>query len=189
MVKCPKCHSAKVAPIMYGMPSYEGFQEAERGEVILGGCIVMPGQPDYGCLDCKHQWSKESMPATAITKVRFKCWENGPGFVDDMQRWVYEVYPDEKMLCYTYRGQSRKCESKEEASCSANKALEFYRQLKKAVFADPSEIISCEVCDGCSYQLQISFCDGRKEIVDGDIGAGTIDDMVLKFLHKKFEVL
>lgn len=185
-INCPKCQSSHVAPIMYGMPSYEGFQASEREEVILGGCIIMPGQPDYGCLDCEHQWSKESLPTTAITKVRFKMWENGPGFVDDMQTWIYEVYPDGRMIKYTYRGQNKKYEDKEKATCTDKKVIEFYRQLKKVVFADPKDIIIGEVCDGCSFQLQITFCDGRKEIVNGDIGGGTIDELVLHFLNKKF---
>lgn len=52
------------------------------------------------------------MPATAITKVRLKCWENGPGFVDMMQKWIYEIYPDGTMRCYTNRGDNKKYETK-----------------------------------------------------------------------------
>lgn len=42
---------------------------------MLGGCMIGPGQPDCGCLDCDYRWSLETLPVTAITKVRFKIWE------------------------------------------------------------------------------------------------------------------
>lgn len=88
------------------------------------------------------------------------------------------------MVGYSYWGQSRKYQWKEEAVCSTNKVMSFYRQLKKSVFADPKDIDVCQVCDGCSYQLQITFTDGRRKIVNGDLGGGTIDRLVLKFLPK-----
>jgi len=31
-----------VVPIMYGLPTEEGFAAARRGEIALGGCIVTP---------------------------------------------------------------------------------------------------------------------------------------------------
>lgn len=53
---CPKCKSKNVRKIMYGYPSYEAFEKAEAGKIVLGGCCISPDNPDYGCLDCKHQW-------------------------------------------------------------------------------------------------------------------------------------
>lgn len=55
--KCPHC-GGKVVPILYGEPSNEGFQMAERGEVALGGCIVRERMPDYQCLQCEHLFRK-----------------------------------------------------------------------------------------------------------------------------------
>ena len=57
-MKCPKCQSIHVAPILYGMPRGDAFEMAERGEVIFGGCECLEGQLDYGCLDCKFEWLK-----------------------------------------------------------------------------------------------------------------------------------
>ncbi len=48
---CPSCGATMMA-IVYGMPSYELFQAAERGEVILGGCLVSEDNPTVHCPDC-----------------------------------------------------------------------------------------------------------------------------------------
>jgi len=43
MAVCPFCReNDEVIPILYGFPSDEGFRDAERGEVYLGGCIIGP---------------------------------------------------------------------------------------------------------------------------------------------------
>jgi len=38
--KCPKCGSKNSVKIVYGMPSFKLFQEAEAGKVKLGGCCI-----------------------------------------------------------------------------------------------------------------------------------------------------
>ena len=103
MVICPKCRSDRTAPILYGYPSHEAFEAEERGELILGGCEMIDGMPheDYGCLDCGYRWSKELLPATQITKIRYKVVENGPCTIDFQQSWVYEIYPDGRCKEYT----------------------------------------------------------------------------------------
>ena len=37
----------RVVPIMYGLPTEEGFAAAERGEIALGGCLVGPGNKQH----------------------------------------------------------------------------------------------------------------------------------------------
>ena len=54
--KCPECSSAGVVPILYGMPTREAWEAAERGEFVLGGCTVDEGQPTWSCSACGHQW-------------------------------------------------------------------------------------------------------------------------------------
>ena len=54
--KCPKCDSDKVAPIVFGYPSNELFEWADRGEVSLGGCCVTPNDPEWHSKDCEYQW-------------------------------------------------------------------------------------------------------------------------------------
>ena len=50
--KCPHCGSARVIPIVYGLPGPELFQAAERGEVALGGCLVDDRNPMWHCNGC-----------------------------------------------------------------------------------------------------------------------------------------
>jgi len=50
---CPKCgKSDAIVPIMYGMPAGEAMEEAERGEIALGGCMVGDIDPGYSCRRC-----------------------------------------------------------------------------------------------------------------------------------------
>jgi hypothetical protein len=50
--RCPACGSGDAVRIAYGYPSLELGQAAERGEVVLGGCLVGPESPDYECRRC-----------------------------------------------------------------------------------------------------------------------------------------
>ena len=45
-----------------------------------------------------------------------------------------------------------------------------------------TEIIECKVCDGCSYELTITYKDNRKKKMHGDLGGGTVDKTVTDFL-------
>ena len=44
----------------------EGMEAVERGELILGGCFIMPGQPDWKCTAWGHQWFDADHP----TRIR-----------------------------------------------------------------------------------------------------------------------
>lgn len=54
--KCPECGSSRTARIVYGYPSPELIEQASRGEVVLGGCVIWPEQPVRACLACGHEW-------------------------------------------------------------------------------------------------------------------------------------
>ena len=43
-------------PIEYGMPGLELIEMENRGEVKVGGCIVMPDNPRWHCKDCENEW-------------------------------------------------------------------------------------------------------------------------------------
>ncbi len=53
-IKCPYCGSEHIAEYLRGLPVFdEELQKAvENGEVIIAGCLVYPGDPDYRCRDC-----------------------------------------------------------------------------------------------------------------------------------------
>lgn len=53
---CPYCGSNNVKPIVYGYPSEVLLDEAERGEVALGGCVVSGLDPDMKCNECGKLW-------------------------------------------------------------------------------------------------------------------------------------
>ena len=58
--KCPMCKQKTGVNITYGHPSEETFKMAERNEAVLGGCMHLIGAPDRQCLDCGHQWPKQT---------------------------------------------------------------------------------------------------------------------------------
>ncbi len=53
-IVCPRCGKGGQRPIVYGLPTGEGGERAERGEVVLGGCFVMPA--DTACPACGLEW-------------------------------------------------------------------------------------------------------------------------------------
>ena len=57
--KCPKC-GGKVVKIVYGEPCPELFEQAERKEVVLGGCCIHEdGDPQWACVECEQAFIKE----------------------------------------------------------------------------------------------------------------------------------
>ena len=64
-MRCPACGSARTAPVVYGLPGGDTLAKAERGEAILGGCVITPDlvQDDRGCIDCGARWSELERPA------------------------------------------------------------------------------------------------------------------------------
>lgn len=53
---CPECQGDRTVPIIYGFPSQEIFEAAERGEVAIGGCVLEAHNPDWACPACEHRW-------------------------------------------------------------------------------------------------------------------------------------
>ncbi|HEY6559929.1 MAG TPA: hypothetical protein VI072_21745 [Polyangiaceae bacterium] len=53
---CPSCGSPDVVRVIHGMPDEEAEAAARRGEVVLGGCLVWPGKPDWHCRACEHEF-------------------------------------------------------------------------------------------------------------------------------------
>ena len=54
---CPKCGSEQVLPIAYGLPGPEMWEMANRGEIVLGGCVV--DSPQWSCQACGWRWGNE----------------------------------------------------------------------------------------------------------------------------------
>ena len=58
MKKCPKC-GERLIEIVYGRPDPELFEASERGEVILGGCLINGDDPEYRCKKCRLDYSRD----------------------------------------------------------------------------------------------------------------------------------
>ena len=49
-IVCPICEqSDEVIPISNGEPTSKIMKKANKGEVKLGGCVIMKGGPNYYC--------------------------------------------------------------------------------------------------------------------------------------------
>lgn len=49
---CPRCGSTALVPVIYGYPDPQLFEREERGEVLLGGCVIQPDAPAVVCRRC-----------------------------------------------------------------------------------------------------------------------------------------
>ena len=58
MIRCPKCKGLSTIPIVYGKPGPDLLAAADRGLVILAGCVAREeSQPSRQCLDCNFSWA------------------------------------------------------------------------------------------------------------------------------------
>ncbi len=61
MPTCPRC-GQRGTPIVYGDPTVDAVEQAQRGELILAGCLVQAGAPTHACPRCQHQWGRLQLP-------------------------------------------------------------------------------------------------------------------------------
>ena len=54
--RCPNCKQKTGVNIIYGLPDEELWEQSQRKEVALGGCMQTLDAPDRQCLSCDHQW-------------------------------------------------------------------------------------------------------------------------------------
>ena len=66
-MKCPNCACEKVLEIVYGKPPSDILEAADRGEVILGGCVISKDSPKMQCSFCGYKWIPK------ISMICFKC--------------------------------------------------------------------------------------------------------------------
>ncbi|MEJ6001319.1 hypothetical protein [Paucibacter soli] len=56
-LRCPACGKPSGVNILFGFPSPEAMDAAERGEIALGGCCLPCEPVHHRCLDCGHEWA------------------------------------------------------------------------------------------------------------------------------------
>ncbi|MBK1725059.1 hypothetical protein CKO23_23185 [Thiocystis violacea] len=54
--RCPDCGHKTGVAILYGYPTQEAQEAAERQEVVLGGCCCELNAPERQCIRCGHTW-------------------------------------------------------------------------------------------------------------------------------------
>ncbi|MFO1407264.1 MAG: hypothetical protein U1F08_07005 [Steroidobacteraceae bacterium] len=42
--------------ILYGYPTEEAFLAEQRGELVLGGCMMEVDDPTHACTECGERW-------------------------------------------------------------------------------------------------------------------------------------
>ena len=72
---CPNCGSTDFRLICYGLPTDETLEKADRDEVVLGGCTIWNGMPDWRCKNCDHAWFDPSDPARISWDEQMKALE------------------------------------------------------------------------------------------------------------------
>lgn len=57
-VKCDFCGSEHCAKILYGRihETEQLRKDLATGKVVLGGCMVYDGMPEWRCLTCGKEW-------------------------------------------------------------------------------------------------------------------------------------
>ena len=153
--KCIRCGSKNVLNIVYGYPSSELGQDARDGKVVLGGCCIEEGSPDYYCKDCTQEWNIIQAIESAYQKIRIiKASIGGYG-----GPW-YEVEIDLVKLKVSWCGKEINAEEMHEESVE-HKINKYNREslLEILKILDllnwKSEYMDNSVRDGTQWSLEI----------------------------------
>ena len=77
--KCERCGSDRVVPILYGFPTCDMFEAAERGDVGIGGCVVTGEDPEWLCRACDKRFGAGTPDVSGLAAVFFpKTMPGGP---------------------------------------------------------------------------------------------------------------
>jgi hypothetical protein len=151
--KCPSCGSKNSAKIVYGMPSYELYEEIEQGKVVLGGCCIMEYAPQYFCKDCKYEWNKNEVIDNAYRSI-----SNIKAYVGGYSGPNYEVELDfeNKQLIWNGKGNLDETEESVIKTMDVDEYNNIIEELKiinllnwKANYIDPG------VLDGTQWSVEI----------------------------------
>lgn len=165
----------------------ELLEAAERGDVELGGCEVYYANEKHFRRECEKKWSHFTLSADQIVKIRYKKWNVGLGLLEWARMHVYEIFPDGRMRHYMYKGTSRKYVSRDVYQLEKCEIESVMKDLFRAVdryFMDPDYI---DVMDGNAYELQITYSDNDKEIIEGSVGEGSEVSRLLEEFISKYE--
>lgn len=185
--QCPKCGSKNSLRIIYGMPSYELFEEAEAGKVKLGGCCVIEGGPEYFCKDCEHEWNREQAIDAAYNKIT-KIKTSVGGYFGGYYNVEIDLVNLKTIWSQWGGGAEEESINKTIRESTANK---FVEQLKMVDLLNwKAKYIEQDVCDGTQWSVEI-MADGRTIKKHGDNKFPKEWDMFCKMIReitsKKFK--
>jgi len=99
--------------LVHGLPSVETFEAAERGEFVLGGCVMDPGPtPRWACAQCERAlgWEAEAeFAAPQVGLTRVATWNlrlcPSPGYArgSEVARWQEKLAADIWLLTEVHR--------------------------------------------------------------------------------------
>ena len=86
--ECPDCGCGNILPVCYGSPGSEMQDEARRGEIILGGCVLQDA--NWYCSDCFNRWP-EDPPPQSLPGI--------PSGISSRRRWsLHRSRPTSRLL-------------------------------------------------------------------------------------------
>lgn len=149
--KCPACHSLNVIRMIYGMPEYELFQEAEDDKVKLGGCCIDESVPDYHCKACGYEWNRQDAIDHAYNKITGITASVG-GFFGSS----YEVDIDFPSGNVAWRRQFGDSVSDEKKKIPPEAIEQFVEALKWLDFLNwKAKYVEPYVLDGTQWSIEI----------------------------------
>ena len=59
-IPCLACGAKGAARILYGLPLFSPELDAllDKGELVLGGCVISEDDPEWHCNSCGHDWAE-----------------------------------------------------------------------------------------------------------------------------------
>jgi hypothetical protein len=110
---CPDCAgSPRGVPLVIGLPDAETSAAAERGEFVLGGCVMDPGPaPRWACPECgQHlRWTTPAVVPPSAGHLRIATWNvekcpaPGSGRGAEVAWWQEELAADVWLLTEVHR--------------------------------------------------------------------------------------
>ncbi len=194
--KCPACGSTNTVKILFGLPSCEGFEAHQRGEVVLGGRCVFPNSPKRACKNCGQQFGNKN------SELRNMCFLDF--FVGGYFGTSYSVYIDirqtKKVLKYgrTPGGMliDLRNEIADEDHHKHNVVIRDIDLSNEQWSGFINEIASCEVeywkdsyldnsiCDGTQWRVEIGLPKGQKIYKSGSNAYPPAWKKFIKILRK-----
>lgn len=183
MIVCPKCGSKNTAPIVYGMPTEELFEESEQNKVIIGGCCIIDCDDDYGCCDCNFQWSKNTLDTKYVKKICIKIWHNGLSADSEIKKHVYDIYTDGRVEYSLHKGDLIEANATKETYVFKEMVNMLHKEIQNILSLNKG-MLSLNVRDGMGYSLSVSYMDNRSTEIEGNVVGYPLDVLITEFIDK-----